>query len=276
MGKKGKVIYQPQGKAKEYAEWACNFYTGCSNNCDYCYCKRGVLGHVWSTEPKLKKCFREEGDAVYVFGKEVNANISELRRTGILFSFTTDPLLPETRDLTFMAVETAVHLGVPVKVLTKRADWVGEFTVSCSMDPLHRSEWRHLVAFGFTLTGMDEKEPGASSNWERIDAMRKLHEMGFKTFASIEPVLRIDASYAMINAISCWCDLIMVGLLSGKKEYDKDGVSFLYEMIRQDNRGSRFYLKDSFVEYIGLDRKTLPDQFVTSDYNMFQQHEKKI
>jgi len=25
---KGKAIYQPAGKAAEYSQWACNFYTG--------------------------------------------------------------------------------------------------------------------------------------------------------------------------------------------------------------------------------------------------------
>lgn len=54
----GKAIYNPSGKAGEYSDWACNFYTGCSNNCDYCYCKKGVMSHVWSDTPKLKKCFR--------------------------------------------------------------------------------------------------------------------------------------------------------------------------------------------------------------------------
>ena len=33
----GKAIYNPKGKAGEYAPWACNFYTGCSNDCEYCY-----------------------------------------------------------------------------------------------------------------------------------------------------------------------------------------------------------------------------------------------
>ncbi len=41
----GKALYQPSGKAAEYSAWACNFYTGCSNDCEYCYCKRGVLSH---------------------------------------------------------------------------------------------------------------------------------------------------------------------------------------------------------------------------------------
>lgn len=40
-----KAIYQPKGAAREYSAWACNLYNGCSNQCDYCYCKRGVLSY---------------------------------------------------------------------------------------------------------------------------------------------------------------------------------------------------------------------------------------
>lgn len=54
---KGKAIYRPKGVAGEYSSWTCNSFTGCSNNCDYCYCKRGVMSHVWTDKPKLKKCY---------------------------------------------------------------------------------------------------------------------------------------------------------------------------------------------------------------------------
>ena len=72
----GKAIYQPKGKAAEYSPWACNFFTGCSNDCSYCYCKRGVLNHYWSTNPKLKKRFKDEGHAIEVFNKELDFVIS--------------------------------------------------------------------------------------------------------------------------------------------------------------------------------------------------------
>ena len=60
----GNAIYRPKGAAGEYSAWACNFYTGCSNDCQYCYCKQGVMSHVWDTEPHLKKCFRNEEHAL--------------------------------------------------------------------------------------------------------------------------------------------------------------------------------------------------------------------
>lgn len=64
-----KAIYKPKGKAGEYAQFACNFYTGCSNDCQYCYCKRGVMSKVWSTTPRLKKCFKDKDEAIATFKK---------------------------------------------------------------------------------------------------------------------------------------------------------------------------------------------------------------
>ena len=78
------------------------------------------------------------------------------------------------------------------------------------------------------------------------------------------------SSDLMINAISGWCELIKVGLLSGGKRTYKEGeVEFLYEMIWGDTRGSKFYIKDSVVKYLELDRATFPDHLVDSNYNIF-------
>ncbi len=263
MAFNGKAIYQPKGRAGEYSAWACNFYTGCSNDCQYCYCKRGVMSHVWDTKPHLKKCFRNEEHALRTFVDEATKNLAELQQHGIFFSFTTDPMLPETMTLTSCAVAACMELDIPVKILTKRADWLLE--LSCDPDKA-----RKLLAFGFTLTGHDELEPHASTNMERVRKMLNLHKDGYKTFASIEPVIDVPTSYAMINAISGWCELIKVGLLSGGKRTYKEGeVEFLYEMIWGDTRGSKFYIKDSVVKYLELDRATFPDHLVDSNYNIF-------
>ena len=72
----GKAIYSPKGKAGEYAEYACNFYVGCSNGCEYCYCKKGILAATMGgNSPTLKKCFKDEYHALEVFEKELKTNI---------------------------------------------------------------------------------------------------------------------------------------------------------------------------------------------------------
>ena len=271
----GKAIYQPTGKAAEYSPWACNFYTGCSNDCEYCYCKRGVMSHVWSTEPKLKKCFKNECHALGVFCEELDKAMQDypsVKEYGILFSFTTDPLLPETRDLTFKAIEIAMARNINVQVLTKRVDWFESFECRIDQKPNLYGAVEDCVSFGFTLTGVDEKEPGASINKERIALMRHLHVCGFKTFASIEPVISVTQSKKMIEDTLGYCDLYKVGLISGKgKDFYNYGsiVDFYGWLTGKAFTGSKIYLKDSFLNYLGINRDKLVGEFVNADYNIF-------
>lgn len=262
-----KALYSPKGKAGEYALFACNFFNGCSNDCEYCYCKRGILSHVWSNKPHLKKCFRNERHALEVFNKELDSILvshPEIKKHGILFSFTTDPLLPETRFLTYKAAQSAGDKGVPVQILTKRADFVDDV----------KFWWfdTSLTAFGFTLTGVDCQEPGASLNSERIEAMRELHDFGYKTFASIEPVIDPALSLNMINATKDFCDVYKVGLISGKGKDFYDGCHmsvFWNRLIDLSESGCKIYPKDSLLNYMLEDRSSLEGNFINTDYNIF-------
>jgi len=283
---KGKAIYQPAGKAAEYAEWACNFYVGCSNGCTYCYLKKGrgakILG---GDKPTLKKCLKDENHALEVFEKELKANLSELQKHGLFFSFSTDPMLPETIAMTYAALVICLKYHVPVKILTKKSSYIDltmfEFSIedksiinkkgvhevrACSLLDFPSFE-KSQIAFGFTLTGHDELEPGASTNAERIEAMKKLHEAGFKTFASIEPVIEFWSSYEMLKEIRGFCDHAKIGLLSGIKHNSMDVKYFIKEVI--ENIDYKIYFKDSLLKAAGLERSQLPANCVTRDYNIF-------
>ena len=277
----GKAIYSPKCKAGEYAKYACNFYVGCSNDCAYCYCKRGILGHAMGA-PKatLKKCFKDELDALEVFKKELNAHKEELQKHGLFFTFTSDPFIAETRELTIRAIDYAIDRAVPCKILTKRAD------ISIPGTWHHYDHLRNRLAFGFTLTGHDELEPGASTNAERIATMRKLHNLGFKTFASIEPIVTLFESEMMIQMTLDCCNLYKIGLMSGKRPYSRDEVTLFCSrvdaMIAKRNsfvplpsenpyNKPKVYWKDSVLEYIGMDRESICTCMfhVGADYNIF-------
>lgn len=266
----------PKGKAGEYAKYACNFYVGCSNDCEYCYCKRGLLGHAMgSPKATLKKCFKDEIDALLTFEKELMKNLEEIRKHGLFFTFTSDPMLDNTRKLTIQAVDFAIRNDINCKILTKRADFI---------DSLPQwwfyKKYRSNIAFGFTLTGHDEMEPGASTNAERIEAMRKLHEIGFKTFASIEPVIRLSSSLVMIYETLKWCDLYKIGLLSGHKDYTQEEVSNFVRDVNclidthnyRRETTTKVYWKDSVLEFLKMERtdKKFGWPFcVNADYNIF-------
>ena len=279
----GKAIYTSKGKAGEYSKYACNFYVGCSNQCEYCYLRKGIgKATLGGDTPTLKKCFKDESHALEVFEKELKANLPELQKHGLFFSFTTDPFLTETIKNTIHAIMSCVENKVTVKILTKRSD----FFIPTSRDYHGENLWKLMwgeiisleedifyeiaeyVAFGFTLTGHDEMEPGASTNWERIKAMRTLHNAGFKTWASIEPIIDFKSSTTMIDdAETAGCDLFKIGLERGKKYNKKECASFVHFIASVC--ASKIYFKDSLLKAAGIRREDLPANCVTSDYNIF-------
>ena len=269
----GKAIYNPSGKAGEYSEWACNFFNGCSNDCDYCYCKRGFMSRNWSDKPTLKKCFRDDADALNVFERELTANLADLRKSSLFFTFTSDPFLtdPAVNAIYLTAMLIALKNGVPIQALTKRHEFAYQPICTNAL-----GMYQDKVAIGFTLTGHDELEAHASTNKQRIDAMCRLHKLGFKTFASIEPVVDFESSLAMIQATVGCCDLYKVGLMSGGgKQYDRlDCISFVdhvHTLLWMDDNNAKIYWKESVSKLVdnNLITNTGYPMAVGADYDIF-------
>ena len=276
-----KIIYQPKGAASEYAKWAANFYNGCSGRCTYCYNRTGITAKVLGGDkPTLKRCLNSPLDALIIFEKELEANLAELQKHGIFFNFVSDPCLRETWDLNSSAIYSCLKYDVPAILLTKQVWWVPEFIheVTSAGTWMNKKVWevKRLVALGFTLTGHDELEPGCAANEDRIWAMRLLHDEGFKTWASIEPIIDIDASGDMIGAASECCDLMKIGLQSGK-HYDKEELCGLMRHVISLADASQFkiYFKDSILKASGMTRYPLGNNEVDRDYNMFTEEGSK-
>ena len=245
---KGKAIYTTYGAASEYGRIGCNFYKGCPHGCTYCDLKRGAPSkQLGGTQAVLKKCLVNEYRALEIFRAEVRKHIDALQRHGLFFSFTTDPLILQTRDLTISAIAFLNSREVPTWVLTKDATFLEDFIFQESI--LRGLENKDIAHFGFTLTGRDDMEPNASSNHDRIEAMRQLHNMGFKTFASIEPVIDWQhASMVVSLSLNC-CDHYKIGLRSGvgKDYYDlvQSGMNIRHLTEQIVKSGRTVYLKKS-------------------------------
>lgn len=244
----GKAIYTTKGAAREYGRVGCNFYTGCPHMCKYCYLKRGVTGPtLGGAEVRLKKCFKDEADAISVFCKEVKKHIDTLEDTGVFFSFTTDPLHDATRDLTFSALGVLCDLGLSAKVLTKSAGWGARKRERMMLEDM--ASRGDDVQFGWTLTGCDDMEPYASRHVDRFYEMRRVKEMGLSTFASIEPVIDWDSARMAVECSLKYCDHYKIGLRSGvKKDYYNPSESSvaLDEMTKViTDAGKTVYLKES-------------------------------
>lgn len=132
---------------------------------------------------------------------------------------------------------------------------------------------KHLWAFGFTLTGHDKLEPNASTNADRIEAIRKLHDAGFKTFASIEPIIDFDSSFRMIQEVVDYCDIVKIGLMSGKKYSTFECKEFCNRVVKYFNHwewNTKVYFKDSLLKQAEINREDLPAYCVGRDYNLFK------
>lgn len=268
----GRVIYSPKGKAGEYAENAANFFVGCSNGCTYCYLRKGrgakVLG---GSRPELKKTLREYPYALDIFKNELLAHKEELQKTGLFFSFTTDPLLPETERLTRQAVGVCQRHGVPVKILSKCAEGLNRF-----VDFAEASEGWDVsrIALGATLTGCDELEPNADPNMMRVNVLARAKRHGFRTFASVEPIPpgMYDRAIGIIKLSYPFVDLYKIGLQSGGK-YPKREIRLIYDTITEHWEGRpeqpRIYWKDSIVNPLGIDRGELPGYCVPVNWDLF-------
>lgn len=245
----GKVIYTPKGAALEYGRIGANFYTGCPHDCEYCYLKRGIIGPaLGGTEVQLKKTLKDPVTAFQIFEREVAKHIDECRKYGIFFSFTCDPLISDTRYLTLKAIGHCAFNHIPVWVLTKDATFIEDEDFMSALKYLSKEE-RGLVHFGFTLTGRDKMEPGASKNRDRIETMGFMKYHGFKTFASIEPVIDWKSSMEVVEASLKCCDHYKIGLRSGvKKDYYKQPYSIvsINELVNMIvDAGRTVYLKQS-------------------------------
>jgi DNA repair photolyase len=251
----GKAIYSTKGAAREYGRIGCNFYTGCPHECTYCYLKRGAPSkQLGGNVVRLKRAFRNEEHALEVFIREVERHIKQCRRDGIFFSFSTDPLIEETRDLTIAAARYCIEHEIPVWILSKDANFID----ACEFHKLVAYTWAamrlHLLHVGFTLTWRSDMEPNASRNADRVLAMHELYGLGVQTFASIEPVIDWPSARIAIRESRDVCKHYKIGLRSGVKKdyYNPEESVEAVRGIMKDLEGylCTVYFKESLCQHL--------------------------
>lgn len=269
-----KLINSPKRAAGEYSKYAMSFYEGCTEDkCSYCYMK--AMSRRFGTyfeKARLKAWLIDEKNAFEVFKKEVKKLLPQLQKHGLFFNFSSDPYLPQSIDLNVKAFYFCELYDIPVYTLTKQAGWIDRF-ISQGINSVGLPK---NVAVGFTLTGKDELEPGCSPNAERIVAMKRLYDLGFKTWASIEPVIDVDSSLKMIEQCRDFCHLFKIGMESGKKYENWDYTKLVLSaniIINAGSSGAKVYYKESVL-------KKMPNAnegswAVGRDYNLFEKSEKE-
>lgn len=248
------AFYQPKGPAGEYAAqgYGLNLFKGCKGGCIYCYREHGIISKsIGGDTPELLKKFKNEANALARVAHDLVNHKNELvAADGVFATFTSDPGQEATFPLFKQAFDLIIKAGVPVKMLTKFTSWVN---TPEGQELLAKGASTGLLAVGFTLTGHDELETGASPNADRVAAMKSIHSMGIKTFASIEPVIDQQTSLDMVKAAAGYCDMFLVGLESGPNRHvltDDEVSNMSHQMIdvvRSCGVGS-IYFKSSILK----------------------------
>jgi len=243
MSKKMSLIYEPRGKAREYSPYALNVYKGCDHGCKYCYVPDVCRGIYKNTMVKIRPRYFEK------LQKELSKSIP---RKQVLLSFLTDPY--NTQEPTYHYTrQTLVILndfGCCVSILTKGAERAIE-------DLEYFSRFDDRIQVGCTLTFLSpiksrEIEPNASLPADRLALLRACHELGIRTWCSIEPVIDTDESLAVMEAGLAFIDLYKIGKLnhSAEAEAQIDWAKFLAEAVSMMKKnGKQFYVKDDLAAY---------------------------
>lgn len=240
------IIYEPQGRAREYAELAANLYSGCDHGCIYCYAplairKDRITFHNPNVRANVIQKFWQDA-------RELN-RVNEKRT--ILLSFTTDPYqkLDEKEQLTRKAIEILHSLNLRVAILTK-----GGKRSERDFDLLAAKP--ELSEYGVTLVFTNENErreiePFAAPTEERIRSLKIAHNMGIRTYVSLEPVWEPEQALELIELTSDFVDFYKVGKLNyHSQQATVNWKQFRTDVCRKlDGLNKNYYIKEDLKKF---------------------------
>ena len=166
----------------EYGDYTVNYVQGCSHGCKYpCYAFSMArrFGKVKTYDEWIKPII--VSNTIQLLEKELPKLCKEIKN--VQLCFTTDPFMfgyEDIKELSIDVISKINEYNIPCHVLTK------------GVLPKELLETSKINFYGITLVSLDDGfrrtyEPGSSNYQERINALRTLHDNGFKTWVSIEP-----------------------------------------------------------------------------------------
>ncbi len=238
-----RVIYEPSGRAGEYAGLAANCYRGCAHGCFFCFAPQALRKkrEVFHGQPEPRK------DVLRHLEKDGRRFRGDDRE--ILVSFTTDPYQPLEMELgiTRRTIEILIENGLSFTILTKgglRA--TRDFDLLASYD---RCRFGSTIVFT-KQSDADRWEQNAPSIADRMTAIREAHARGIWTWVSLEPVIDPDQALALIEVLHPIVDHWKVGKLNYMKpDRPVDWIGFRRVVTSiLDSLGADYYIKKSLTE----------------------------
>jgi DNA repair photolyase len=236
------LIYEPTGRAREYAALACNVYRGCDHACVYCYAPA-------ATQRKRESFNHPEARNAFSVTLARDAERWQGAKEPVLLSFTCDPyqVFDERAKVTRETIKTLHKFGFPVHVLTKGG--------SRALRDLSLFTPQDAFATTLTLTSDEHSvkwEPGAALPSNRIATIQLFHEAGIPTWVSLEPVLNPASALDLIRRTHEFVDLYKVGTLNHHplakqidwRKFAIDAVTLLKSL------GKPYYIKNDLRAYL--------------------------
>lgn len=175
-----KLIYEPKGRAGEYAELAANLFTGCTNGCTYCY----VPGMLRIPREKFHSEVTIKSNALERLEADLKQMDAKNDRRQVLMSFTSDVFQNAmTCEVTHAAMALFHEYDIPFTTLTK-----SPYITTCN-EMLEM--YRKCDTFGISLTYAQTKnnEPQTNAPYVRLDCLEFIHQRNIKTWVSFEPLI---------------------------------------------------------------------------------------
>ena len=236
----------------EYGDYTINHVQGCAHGCKYpCYAMMMAkrFGKVktyeeWC-EPKLVS------NALQLLDKEIPKLKEQIE--SVHLCFTTDPFMygyDEIKELSLKIIEKLNNNGIKCTALTK------------GILPIELAKYSKENEYGITLVSLSEEfrkemEPNTAPFDKRIEALKKLHNKGCKTWVSIEPYPTPNMIQQDINDILetiSFVDKIIFGRLHYNKQISayKDHKQYYNELAQQvidfcKSKGINYHIKSKTI-----------------------------
>ena len=208
---------------KEWASSNVNLYSGCSNNCKYCYAKKMAIRFERKTEENWS---------------EMKLNIDAVtkgyrKRQGRIMFPTSHDITSESLYYCIMVLRKVLDAGNTVLVTTKPDLWCVYNIINQLM------QYKPQIQFRFTITSITDYrlrfwEPNAPNFEERLQSLKLAFQRGFKTSISIEPFLDEDPIPLILKLNPFVSETIWIGKMNYIKATNiTSGEKRFYEYQRK-------------------------------------------
>ena len=236
----------------EYGDYTMNHVFGCAHGCHYpcyAYMMKKRFGQIKSYDDWIKPYL--VSNTLELLDAEIPKLKDKIQ--SVQLCFMTDPFMygyEEIAQMSIAAIQKLNDAGIKCIVLTK-----GEL-------PIELANLSSENEYGITLISLDEDyrrqtEPGAASYQNRVEAIRRLHDRGCKTWISMEPYPTPNLIEQNLNEILeavSFTDKIIFGRMNYNKEVSLFKQHKKYYNEKADevikfciHNGIQYYIKEKTI-----------------------------